>query len=168
MKKLINILIISFIIISTVINLYFVYNLDKLVNERIEVLDIEPELIIVDSLVYDTVFIEKTEIVKLPIVDTLVLTDTVVAVAVDSVFVEIPIEYKHYSDTLAETLISFDLLGFQCEVNNLYVKNFLSVPTQEKAVKRWYDNIHLGVGLGVTYVDRLRVVPTLGIYYKLF
>lgn len=166
MNKLINILIISFIIISTVINLYFIYNLDRLVNEKLEVLDIEPELIIVDSLIYDTVYTEKKEIVKLPIVDTLVLIDTVVAVAVDSVFVEIPIEYKHYSDSLAETLISFDLRGFQCEVNNLYVKNFLNVPTQEKAVK--INRFGLGIGLGVTYVDRFRVVPNVGIYYKLF
>lgn len=167
MKKLINILIISFIIISTVINLYFIYNLDRLVNEKLEVLDIEPELIIVDSLIYDTVYTEKKEIVKLPIVDTVILTDTVVAVAVDSVFVEIPIEYKHFSDTLAETAISFDLRGFQCEVNNLYVKNFLNVPTQENKPKRWYNNLGLGVGLGVTYIDRFRICPNIGLYYKL-
>lgn len=165
MKKLINILIISFIIISTVINLYFVYNLDRLVNERIEVLDVEPEIIFLDSIEYDTVFVESKEILKLPIVDTVVLTDTVVTVAVDSVFVEIPIEYKHYSDTLAETAISFDLRGYNCKVNNLYVKNFLNVPTQEKAVKT--NRFGLGVGLGVTYIDRFRICPNIGLYYKL-
>lgn len=167
MSKLINILVIGFIIISTVINLYFIYNLDRLVIERLEVLDIEPELIIVDSLVYDTVYTEKKEIVKLPIVDTLILIDTVVAVAVDSVFVEIPIEYKHYSDTLNYNAISFDLQGFQCEVNNLYVKNFLNVPTQENKPKRWYEDINIGVGFGITYVDKFRIVPNIGLYYKL-
>lgn len=168
MNKSINILIISFIIASTVINLYFIYNLDRLVNERLEVLDIEPEIIFLDSIEYDTVYTEKKEIVKLPIVDTLVLTDTVVKFAVDSVFVEIPIEYKHYSDTLVQTAISFDLRGFQCEVNNLYVENFLNVPTQENKPKRWYNNLGFGVGLGITYVDRFRLVPTVGINYNLF
>jgi hypothetical protein len=167
MNKLINILIISFIIVSTVINLYFIYNLDRLVNERIEVLDVEPEIIFLDSIEYDTVYTEKKEIVKLPIVDTLVLIDTVVAVAVDSVFVEIPIEYKHYSDTLVQTAISFNLSGYNCKIDSLYVKNFLNVPTQENKPKRWYNNLGFGVGLGITYVDRFRLVPTLGIYYKL-
>lgn len=167
MNKLINTIVIGFIIISTVINLYFIYNLDRLVNERIEVLDIEPEIIVVDSLVFDSVFIERYDIVRLPIVDTLVRTDTVVAVAIDSVFVEIPIEYKHYSDTLAETAISFDLRGFNCEVNNLYVENFLNVPTQENKLKMWYNNFSIGLGLGLTYIDRFRLVPTVGIYYKL-
>lgn len=169
MKKLINILIISFIIISTVINLYFIYNLDRLVNERLEVLDIERDVIVMDSLVYDTMYLTKTEVVRLPIVntDTVKQTDTVVAVAVDSVFVEIPIEYKHYSDTLAETAISFDLRGFQCEVNNLYVENFLNVPTQENKQKRWYKDINIGIGFGITYVDKFRIVPNVGIYYKL-
>lgn len=166
MNKLINIIVIGFIIISTAINLYFIYNLDRLVNERLEVLDIEPEIIFLDSIKYESVFVESKEIIKLPIynTDTIKQTDTIIHQ--DSIFVEIPIEYKHYSDTLAETLISFDLRGFQCEVNNLYVKNFLNVPTQEKAVKT--NRFGFGVGLGLTYIDRFRLVPTIGIYYKLF
>ena len=146
MSKLINTIVIGFIIISTVINLYFIYNLDRLVNERIEALDVEPELIIVDSLVYDTIYTEKKEIVKLPIVDTLVLTDTVVVLAVDSVLVEVPIEYKHFSDTLAETAFSFDLRGFQCEVNNLYVENLKTAVIEENKPKRWGLGVQLGVG----------------------
>lgn len=149
MNKLINILIISFIIVSTVINLYFIYNLDRLVNERLEVLDIEPEIIFLDSIEYDTVFVESKEIVKLPIADTLVLIDTVVAVAVDSVFVEIPIEYKHYSDTFQNVGISFDLRGFQCEIDSLYVKNFLNVPTQENKPKTNRFGLGLQLGIGV-------------------
>ena len=167
MKKLINIIFIGILLISCIGNVLLLNRLENKTNELIQIYNVEPELIIVDSLVYDTVYTEKKEIVKLPIVDTLVLIDTVVAVAVDSVFVEIPIEYKHYSDTLAKTAISFDLSGYNCKVNNLYVKNFLNVPTQEKAVKRWYEDIHLGIGLGVTYIDRFRICPNIGLYYKL-
>lgn len=167
MKKLINIIIIGFIVVSTLINLYYINNLDRLVKERIEVLDVEHDVVFVDSLVHDTMYIEKYDTVRLTKcqVDTLVINDTVVAV--DSVDVVLPIEVKHYSDTLAETAISFDVTGFRCELNNLYVHNFLNVPTQENKPKRWYDNFGVGVGLGVTYIERFRVVPNIGLYYKL-
>ena len=164
MNKLINIIVIGFIVISTAINLYFIYNLDRLVNERIEVLDLEPEIIFLDSIEYDTVYLEKTEIVKLPIykTDTIQTTDTIIVL--DSVDVVIPIELKQFSDTLANTLISFDLKGFQCEVNNLYVENLKTSEIKENKVKRW----GLGLGLGATYCDGFKILPTLGIYYKLF
>lgn len=168
MNKLINIIVIGLIIISTVINLYFICNLDRLVQERIEVLDIEPDVIVMDSVKFDTVFIERYDSVRLTKcqTDTLVINDSIVIM--DSVDVVIPIELKHYSDTLNYTAFSFDLRGFNCEIDSLYVKNFLNIPTQEKAVKRWYKDIHLGVGLGITYIDKFRVVPNIGIYYKLF
>lgn len=167
MNKLINTIVIGFIVISTAINLYFIYNLDRFVNERLEVLDLEPEIIFLDSIEYDTVFVERKEVVRLPIyhTDTVKQTDTIIVL--DSVDVVIPIEVKQFSDTLSNTLISFDLKGFQCKVNNLYVENFLSIPTQEKAVNKWYDNFGVGLGLGATYIDKFRLVPTLGIYYKL-
>ena len=167
MKKFINVIIIGFIVVSTLINLYFIYNLDNLVNERVEVLDVEPEIVFLDSIKYETVFVERKEVVKLPLVDTLILTDTVVAVAVDSVFVELPIEVKHYSDTLAEALISFDLQGFNCELNNLYVENFLSVPTQEKAVKINRFGLGLQVGTGITKEGFYPYIGV-GISYNLF
>lgn len=166
MKKIINILLLLLLLSSCIFNVILVSDLNKKTLELIELTDIEPEIIFLDSLVYDTVFIEKIELVKLPIynIDTVQQTDTIVAV--DSVYVELPIEVKHYSDTLARTAISFDLRGFQCEVNNLYVKNFLNVPTQEKAVKT--NRFGVGVGIGITYVDKFRLVPTLGISYNLF
>lgn len=166
MKKLINIIVIGFIIISTLINLYYINKLDDLVKERIEVLDVEPEIVFVDSLVYDTVYIERYEQIKLPIVDTLVLTDTLVSV--DSVFVEIPISTYKFDTTLNETYINLICDGFDVRLNSLLVERINVAQKQEKPLKRWYEDIHLGVGLGITYVDRFRVTPTLGIYYKLF
>ena len=164
MNKLINTIIIGFIVISTAINLYFIYNLDRLVNERLEVLDIEPEIIFLDSIEHETVFVERKEVVKLPIykTDTIQTTDTIIVL--DSVDVVVPIELKQFSDTLANTAISFDLKGFQCKVNNLYVENLKTSEIKENKVKRW----GLGLGLGVTYCDGFKILPTLGIYYKLF
>ena len=124
------------------------------------------DTVIVDSLIYDTIYFNHFDTVRLTKwqVDTITLNDT--TIIIDSVDVVLPIEVKHYSDTLAETAFFFETKGFQCEVNNLYVKNFLSVPTQEKAVKT--NRFGVGVGLGITYIERFRLVPTLGIYYKLF
>ena len=152
MRKLINIIIIGFIVVSTLINLYFIYNLDRLVNERIEVLDIEPELIIVDSLIYDTVYTEKKEIVKLPIVDTLILTDTVVAVTVDSVLVEVPIHTYHYDTTLSETHISLICEGFDVRLNSLLIERINVAQKQEKAVKT--NRFGLGLQLGIGFNEK--------------
>lgn len=168
MDKIINILLMLLLLGSCIFNVVLVNRLDESINVILEtkLTDIEPEIIFLDSLVYDTVYVESKEFIKLPIVDTLVLTDTIVAV--DSIEVELPIEVKHFSDTLHNVGISLKTKGFKCEIDNLYVKNFLSVPTQEKAVNKWYDNLGFGIGLGITYIERFRVISSVGIYYKLF
>lgn len=169
MKKFVNVVLLLVLFISSIMNCILVRDLEEKTLELIELTDVEPEIVFLDSLVYDTVFIEKYELVKLPIynTDTIKQTDTLTLVEIDSANVVLPIEVKHYSDTFSNVSISFSLKGFNCEIDSLYVKNFLSVPTQEKAVKKWYDNIHLGAGLSVTYIDKFRLVPTVGIYYKL-
>lgn len=166
MNKIINILIVLLLLGSCIFNVVLVSDLNKKTTELIELTDIEPEIIFLDSLVYDTVYIEKTEIVKLPIVDTLIRTDTVVAV--DSVYVELPIELKQFSDTLAGTAISFDLRGFQCKVDNLYLKSIKMPTIEQKAPKKWYNNFGVGVGVGAIYCDGFKILPTIGLYYKLF
>lgn len=163
MNKIKNILLVLLLLGSCILNVVLVSDLNKKTIELIELTDIEPEIIFLDSLVYDTVYVTSKEFVKLPLIDTLVLTDTVVAV--DSVYVELPIEVKHFSDTLVNTAISFDLQGYQCKIKDLSVRNFLNVPTQEKAVKT--NRFGIGVGIGITYIERFRLVPTVGIYYKL-
>lgn len=165
MNKIINIIFIVILLISCIGNVLLVSDLNKKTTELIELTDIEPEIIFLDSLVYDTVYLERYQKVLVPVINTDTINDTILVV--DSIEVNIPIQKKHYNDTLAETAFSFDLEGFNCEINNLYVKNFLSVPTQENKLKRWYNNLGFGVGLGITYIDKFRLVPTVGIYYKL-
>lgn len=167
MKKFVNIIIGIVLLIMCVMNCVLVKDLEQKTIELLEIYDVEPEIVFLDSVEYDTMYITKTEVVRLPIynTDTIQTIDTIIHQ--DSVFVEVPIELKHYSDTLQNVGISLETKGFNCEINNLYVKNFLSVPTQQKVPKKWYENIHLGGGLSVTYIDKFRVVPTIGIYYKL-
>lgn len=146
MEKLIDILLIVLLLIFAVMNCVLVSKLQQKTTELIELTNLEPEIIFLDSLVYDTVYLERTEIIKLPIykTDTIQQTDTILLV--DSVDVVLPIELKHYSDTLANNAISFDLKGFQCEVNNLYLNN-LKVPIiEENKVKRWGLGVQLGIG----------------------
>ena len=170
MDKIINILIVLLLLISCIFNVVLVSDLNKKTMELIELTDIEPEIIFLDSLVYDTVYIEKTEIVRLPIynTDTVKQTDTLTLVEIDSVDVVLPIELKQFNDTFLNMAISFDLSGFQCKVDNLYVENLKTSVIKEKVPKRWYNNFGIGVGIGITYVDRFRLVPTLGISYNLF
>lgn len=126
----------------------------------------EPEIIFLDSLIYDTVFVETTEIVKLPIIDTVFCTDTLKLQ--DSIFVEVPISIYNFDTTLNKTHINLICEGFNVRLNSLLIERINVAQKQEKAVNKWYNNLGFGVGLGVTYVDRFRFVPTLGVYYKLF
>lgn len=164
-KIIISILTIILIIVC-LFNCKVVNDLEDKTLELIELTDVEPEIVFLESVEYDTVYIDRYQKVLVPVVNTDTINDTILVV--DSIEVNIPIQKKHYSDTLAETAFSFDLSGFQCEVNNLYVKNFLSVPTQQKVPKKWYDNFGFGVGIGTTYCDGLKILPAIGIYYKLF
>jgi hypothetical protein len=164
MDKIINILILVLLLGSCIFNVVLVSDLNKKTMELIELTDIEPEIIFLDSLIYDTVYIDRYQKVLVPVVKTDTINDTILVV--DSIEVNIPIQKKHYSDTLAETAFCFDLEGFNCEINNLYVKNFLSIPTQEKAVKT--NRFGVGVGLGIAYYNGFKILPTIGINYNLF
>lgn len=169
MKKIINTIFIIILLISCIGNVLLLNRLENKTNELIEIYNTESELIIVDSVeIFDTVYLTRYDTVRLTKcqIDTLVINDSIVIM--DSVDVVIPIDYKHYSDTLNHNAISFNLSGYNCKIDSLYVKNFLSVPTQEKAVKKWYNNLEFGIGLGVTYIDRFRLIPNVGIYYQLF
>lgn len=165
MEKIINILLVLLLLGSCIFNVVLVLDLNKKTIELIELTDIKPEIIFLDSLVYDTVFIEKTEIVKLPIynTDTVKQTDTIVAV--DSVYVELPIEIKQFNDTLDYTAISFDLRGFQCEVDNLYLKSIKTPTIKENKPKRWV--IGVGLGIGATKEGFTPYIGV-GISYNLF
>lgn len=165
MKKFVNIVLLLILFISSIMNCILANRLADRTEELIELTDLENEVIIVDSVKFDTVFIEKTEVVKLPIVDTLVLTDTLVAV--DSFFVEVPISTYHYDTTLAETHISLICEGFNVRLDTLLVESMKVPIIEQKVPKKWYENFGIGLGIGATYCDGLKILPTIGIYYKL-
>lgn len=166
MNKFINIVLGLVLVVFAVMNCVLVNDLEKATKELVEVYNIEPELIIVDSLVWDTCYITKTEVVSLPIyrTDTILTTDTIVAV--DSVYVEIPISTYHYDTTLSETHISLICEGFDVRLNSLLIENFLSVPTQGKQAKTKDFGLGLSLGVGATK-DGFSPYIGIGLYYKL-
>lgn len=167
MEKVINIILLLLLLGSCIFNVVLVNRLDESINVILEtkLTDVNPEIIILDSLVYDTVYIDRYQKVLVPVVNTDTINDTILVV--DSIEVNIPIQKKHFSDTLAGTAIFFDLNGFQCEVNNLYVHNFLNVPTQEKAVKINRFGVGLQLGIGVNEKGFTPYIGV-GISYNLF
>lgn len=169
MKKLISIIVILILLVSSIINVILVNRLDKSIDVIVETKLSNYETVdtvFFDSVIFDTVYFEKTEIVKLPIyhTDTVKQTDTLTLVEIDSVDVVVPIELKQFNDTLSNIAISFNLSGYNCRVDSLYLQSMKVLTIKEKALKKW----GIGIGIGITYVDRFRLVPTFGIYYKLF
>lgn len=169
MRKLINIILLLILVVSSIINVVLVNRLDKSIDAILETKLSNYETVdtvFFNSLVFDTVYITKTEIIKLPIynTDTVKQTDTLTLVEIDSVDVVVPIELKQFNDTLSNIAISFNLSGYNCRVDSLYLKSMKVSTIKEKALKKW----GIGVGIGITYVDKFRLVPTLGISYNLF
>jgi hypothetical protein len=167
MDKIINILILVLLLGSCIFNVLLVSDLNKKTMELIELTDIEPEIIFIDSIEYDTVYIEKTEIVKLPIyhTDTVKQTDTLTLVEIDSVDVVVPIELKQFNDTFSNMAISFDLRGYNCKVDNLYVENLKTSVIKENKPKRICLGLQLGMG---ATKEGFNPYIGLGISYNLF
>lgn len=167
MKKFINIIIGIVLLIMCVMNCFLANRLADKTEELIELTNLEPEIIFLDSLVWDTVYFEKTEVVRLPIVDTIITTDTIVAVERDSVFVEVPINTYHYDTTLAETHINLILEGFDVRLNSLLIEN-LKVPTiEQKPLKTKPFGIGVQLGIGATK-DGFSPYIGLGLNYNIY
>lgn len=167
MNKFINWIIGIILLIMCVMNCILVRDLEEKTIELIELTNIEPELIFIDSLVYETIYIERYDTISLTKCqfDTITLNDT--TIIIDSADVVIPIELKHYNDTLSQTAISFDLRGFQCELKDLCVRNLIVCPEQQKAPKTKDFGLGLSLGIGATK-DGFSPYIGIGLLYNIF
>ena len=105
------------------------------------------------NVVYDTIFIDHFETVKLPVVDTLVycIADTVTRV--DSIEVEIPIS-KYSVDTTFSTdstqlNLSIRNSGFNVTLDSLYYR--LEYRPTPKKTNFFRDHFRFGLGIGTGY-----------------
>lgn len=167
MNKFINCVLGFVLIVFAIMNCVLVRDLEEKTIELVEVYNTEPELIIVDSIEYDTIYIQRYDTIRLTKCqfDTITLNDT--TIIIDSVDVILPIEYKRYNDTLSNTLISFDLQGYNCEIKDLSIQSILSVSTQEKPLKTKDFGVGLQLGIGATK-DGFSPYIGIGISYNLF
>ena len=112
----------------------------------------EPKTITVtDTLtqvIYDTVFVEHFETVKLPVVDTLILIND--SIRIDSVFVEVPISIYKFDTTFCNDTTRLDLFiqnkGFNVTLDSLYYR-LEYTPTKTKTN---YFKEHFKFGAGVS------------------
>ena len=100
------------------------------------------------QVMYDTVFVEHFETVKLPVVDTLILIND--SIRIDSVFVEIPISIYKFDTTFCNDTTRLDLFiqnkGYDVTLDSLYYR-LEYTPTKTKTN---YFKEHFKFGLGVS------------------
>ncbi len=112
----------------------------------------------ITNVVYDTLFIDHFETVKLPVVDTIVRD----SLRIDSIFVEVPIS-KFQLDTTFTTdttclNIRIQNSGYGVTLDSLSYK-FEYTPTKTKKI-HWFIGPSLGIGYDFTSG---KLIPTVGI-----
>ncbi len=102
----------------------------------------------ITQVIYDTVFINHFETVKLPVVDTLILTND--SIRVDSVFVEVPISVYKFDTTVSTDTTFLNIriqnLGYDVKLDSLSY-NFKYTPRPPKTN---FFKEHFKFGLGVS------------------
>ena len=115
----------------------------------------EPKTITVtDTLtqvIYDTLFIDHFETVKLPVVDTLILIND--SIRVDSLFVEVPISIYKLDTIFSTDTTRLDLFiqnkGYAVTLDTLSY-NFKYTPTPKKS-NFFKDHFRFGLVIGMGY-----------------
>ena len=101
------------------------------------------------NVLYDTIFINHFETVKLPLTDTIVID----SIRIDSVFVEVPISIYQIDTTFSTDTTVFNLSirnsGFNVTLDTLSY-SFTYRPTKTKT-NFFRDHFRFGLGAGVGY-----------------
>ena len=112
------------------------------------------------QVMYDTVFVEHFETVKLPVVDTLILIND--SIRVDSLFVEVPISIYKLDTTFTTDTTRLDLFiqnkGYNVKLDSLSY-SFTYRPNKTKKI-HWFIGPSLGLGYDFTTG---KLIPTIGI-----
>ena len=126
-------------------------------------------VIVTDTIVnveYDTIFLERYNIVKLPVVDTIVID----SLRIDSVFVEIPISIYKFDTTFCNDTTRLDLFiqnkGFNVTLDSLSYK-FEYTPRPPKT-NFFKDHIKFGAGVSTgfgVFSKKLDIFLGFGVYY---
>lgn len=124
----------------------------------------------ITNVVYDTVFVEHFETVKLPVVDTTIcyITDTVKRV--DSVFVEVPISVYKFDTTFTTDTTRMNIRiqnsGYAVKLDSLSY-SFTYKPTHQKT-NFFKDHFRFGAGIGTgfgVFSKKPDVFLSIGFFY---
>ena len=103
------------------------------------------------QVMYDTVFIDHFETVKLPVVDTLILIND--SLRIDSVFVEVPISVYKLDTTFTSDSTVLNIFvqnkGYNVKLDSLSYY-FEYTPTSKKS-NFFKDHFRFGLGIGTGY-----------------
>ena len=114
----------------------------------------------ITNVVYDSIFFDHFETIKLPVVDTLTITND--SIRIDSVFVEVPISVYKFDTIVSTDTTRLDLFiqnkGYDVTLDSLFYE-FKYTPTKTKKT-HWFIGPSLGIGYDFTSG---KIVPTVGI-----
>ena len=123
------------------------------------------------QVIYDTLFIDHFETVKLPTTDTLILIND--SIRVDSVFVEVPISVYKLDTTFTSDSTVLNIFvqnkGFNVTLDSLSYY-FEYTPTPIKLPKKNYFREHFKFGLGIgtgfgVFSKKPDIFVGIGVYY---
>ena len=122
----------------------------------------------ITNVVYDTLFIDHFETIKLPVVDTLILIND--SLRIDSVFVEVPISIYKFDTTFCNDTTRLDLFiqnkGYAVTLDTLsYYFEYTPRPKKSNFFK---DHFRFGLGIGTgfgVFSKKPDVFLCIGFYY---
>ena len=122
----------------------------------------------ITNVLYDTVFIDHFEKVKLQVVDTLTIIND--SIRIDSVFVEVPISIYKFDSTFTTDTTSLNIRiqnsGYAVKLDSLFY-SFTYKPTHQKT-NFFKEHFKFGAGIGTGFGFFTRkpdVFLSIGVYY---
>ena len=122
----------------------------------------------ITNVLYDTVFIDHFEKVKLQVVDTLTIIND--SIRIDSVFVEVPISIYKFDSTFTTDTTSLNIRiqnsGYAVKLDSLFY-SFTYKPTHQKT-NFFKEHFKFGAGIGTGFGFFTRkpdVFLSVGFYY---
>ena len=142
-------------------------------NRQSQVIQEKPSqpVILTDTIVnvvYDTLFIDHFETVKLPVVDTVTIIND--SIRIDSVFVEVPISIYKFDTCFTTDSTNLNIMirnsGFNVTLDSLSY-NFKYTPTKTKT-NFFKEHFKFGLGIGTGYgvfSKKTDIFLSIGFYY---
>ena len=158
LNKIVFILVITNVIFFTIFSI--------ITYRRVQPVPQTKTIVVSDTItkvVYDTVFIDHFETVKLPVVDTLTIIND--SIRVDSVFVEVPISVYKFDSTFTTDTTSLNIRiqnsGYAVTLDTISY-SFTYRPTKINKTKKIHWFIGPSIGLGYDFTTG-KFIPTIGI-----